>query len=68
LAAHMSRKTRSESRTNEQRLRCVAKLFVYIFVCDDCGKRWSKKYADDHGESQARSSIRHRCSRKLVSQ
>jgi hypothetical protein len=53
-------------RTNEARIACVVRLIVYTFSCDDCGMRWLKRYTEDKGESYARSTIRHRCSRKLL--
>ena len=61
-----SRRSRGLTRTNEARLACVVKLIVYKFACEDCGMKWTKNYTEDHGESHARSAIRHRCSRKLL--
>lgn len=60
------RKKRGPARTNEQRLALLVRHIVYVFRCDDCGKKWARKYVDDHGESYARASIRHRCSGKLL--
>lgn len=59
-----TKRRRGERRTNEQRIACVVRLFVYVFECDDCDLKWKKKYTEDPGESFARGQIRHRCSRK----
>lgn len=61
-----SRGRRGLPRTNEARLACFVRLIVYKFACDDCGMKWIKSYTEDRGESYARSTIRHRCSRKLL--
>lgn len=62
----MPRRSRGNQRTNEQRLACIVKQIVYTFKCEDCGMKWLKRYTEDHGESYARASIVHRCSRKLL--